>query len=149
YIEVTHGATVSDIFADRGEDGFRKLERDALRVVADMDNVVIACGGGTPCFFDNMEFMNEAGLTIWLDVSMERLIPRLILGRAKRPLLAGKSDEELLHFVYNALEARRPFYSGAQSVFCSDFLENQEEIDRTVAEFVNRYSLPIKSDCKI
>ena len=96
-----------------------------------------------------MEFMNEAGLTIWLDVSMERLIPRLILGRAKRPLLAGKSDDELLHFVYNALEARRPFYSGAQSVFCSDFLENQEEIDRTVAEFVNRYSLPIKSDCKI
>lgn len=147
WIEESQHATVREIFADRGEDGFRQLERDALREVASLDNAVIACGGGTPCFFDNMEFMNAVGLTVWLDVSMERLMPRLIIGKMKRPLLARKTDDELERFVTDALNARREFYAKSQSVFNSDFLENQQEVDSTVRKFMDRYSLPVKCDC--
>ncbi len=145
WIEESQHATVREIFANLGEDGFRQLERDALREVARMERVVIACGGGTPCFFDNMEFMNAVGRTVWLDASMERLMPRLIIGKMKRPLLAKKSDDELERFVTDALNARREFYAKSQSVFNSDFLENQQEIDSTVRKFMERYSLPVKS----
>lgn len=148
-IEAVCGASVTEIFACHGEEYFRKVERDVLHDVAGWNNVVIACGGGTPCYYDNMEFMNASGLTVWLDVSMARLLPRLRMGKAKRPIIADKPDEELEQFVIDALSRRRSFYAGAKSVFCSDLLENQTEIDSTVAEFITRYALPLKADRRI
>lgn len=146
YIEKVHGATIGEIFSQVGEAAFRDVEREALHEVARLDNIIIACGGGTPCFFDNMDFMNAVGQTVWLDVSMERLIPRLIEGKETRPLIADKTDAELIRFVTDAVNARRRFYALAQTVFVSDFLENQDEVTSTAAEFINRYALPAKSD---
>ena len=69
YIEQRFHRTVKEIFAEYGEDGFRKRERAMLQEVADFENVIVACGGGTPCFFDNMEWMNRQGTTVFLDTN--------------------------------------------------------------------------------
>ena len=133
YIEGRFHATVKQIFSEHGEDGFRDIERRMLQEVADFEDVIVACGGGTPCYFDNMEYMRTHGLTIYLTTPPERLALRLALpgSRAKRPLIAGKSDEELLDFVNEALAKREPFYNKAQMTFCSTKIENAKETIQT------------------
>lgn len=144
YIEGRYHASVSALFAERGEEGFRRLEQAMLREVADFEDVVVACGGGTPCFFDNMRLMNERGTTVWLQASEERLHSRLKRGRHKRPLLAGKTDEELLLTIRAGLEARHPYYSQAQHTFEGDRLENSGEIGHTASLFINQIILPAR-----
>lgn len=75
------------MFAERGENGFREIERNMLHEVGDFEDVLIAAGGGTPCFFDNMDYMNSVGDTVFLDVNPEVLFRRLKIAKAKRPLL--------------------------------------------------------------
>ena len=125
YIELLHGATVSELFTSRGEAWFREQEQEALRSVAAGNDVVVACGGGTPCGPGAMELMNERGLTVWLTTSAQRIAARLCLPeqKAKRPLLAGKSDEEMLAYVEQALSARTPFYAQARLHFDSTDIE--------------------------
>lgn len=135
YIETRFHRTVREIFAERGEDGFRDVERKMLHEVADFEDVIVACGGGTPCFFDNMEHMNSHGVTVFLNTSLDKLHTRLMRGRHKRPLIADKNDDELRKFIVEALEKRMPHYSKAQISFQSDLLENECEISDTVARF--------------
>lgn len=96
--------SISDLFAERGEEGFRLLEQKMLHEAGEFENVLIACGGGTPCFFDNMDYMNHTGETVFLDVCPEVLFRRLKIAKAKRPLLANKTDEELMQVITSALE---------------------------------------------
>lgn len=142
YIEQRYHLTVKEIFAQRGEDGFRDVERRMLQEVADFENVIVACGGGTPCFFDNMEYMNAHGTTVFLNTPIDRLHSRLMRGRHKRPLIANKSDEELLIFIKDALAKRMEHYSKAQIEFSSERLENKSEIANTAREFVELLSIP-------
>ena len=79
-----------------------------------MENVVIATGGGTACFYDNMDVMNRKGLTIYLKTPQEALVERLISAKMNRPLLRDKNNEEISNYVHNKLEEREPFYSKAQ-----------------------------------
>ena len=116
YIEEQEGRTVKEIFADDGEDYFRKLERVYLHRVIDTENVVISVGGGTPCFFDNMEQMNEYGMTVYINMHPKALIPRLQLSEAFRPLIAEMEGEVLLDYVYKTLREREGFYHKAQKV---------------------------------
>lgn len=132
YIEERFHKTVGQLFSSLGEEDFRKLERRMLHEVADFEDVVIATGGGTPCFFDNMEFMNSRGDTVFLEATMEALFRRLKIAKQQRPLLAQKTDEELVSFITAALEQRMPFYSKAKYVFQSDELENRREIQGSV-----------------
>lgn len=104
YIEERMHKSISDLFAERGEDGFRLLEQKMLHEAGEFENVLIACGGGTPCFFDNMDYMNHTGETVFLDVCPEVLFRRLKIAKAKRPLLANKTDEELMQVITSALE---------------------------------------------
>lgn len=121
YIENRYHKTVSQIFAEKGEEGFRNIERNMLQEVAGFEDVVIAAGGGTPCFFDNMEVMNQAGSTVYLKASPEMLRDNLkINGMAKRPLVANKTDDELLDYISSTLEKREPFYSKATYVMAAD-----------------------------
>lgn len=141
YIELRFHKTVSELFAEKGESGFREIERNMLHEVADFQNVIIACGGGTPCFFDNMDYMSEHGTTVFLDASIGKLHSRLMRGRGKRPLIAQKNDEELLAFIEEALSKRMPYYRKAKVTFKTDLLESECEISDTVARFVKELAL--------
>ena len=99
YIEERFHKTVGELFTERGETGFRELERNMLHEVAEFENVVISTGGGAPCFFDNMEFMNRVGKTVFLDVHPDVLFRRLRIAKQQRPILQGKEDDELKAFI--------------------------------------------------
>lgn len=144
YIENRFRRPVRDIFAERGEDGFRLIERNMLHEVAEFENVIVACGGGTPCFFDNMDYMNSRGTTVLLEASPERLQERLCRGRARRPLIAAMTDGEIAEFTRDALLRRMPFYSKAKYTFMSDELENRSEIAGSVERFIALTRLPLR-----
>ncbi|MDE6101148.1 MAG: shikimate kinase [Paramuribaculum sp.] len=146
YIEKRFHRNVRDLFAQRGESGFRDIERRMLSEVCDFEDVVVACGGGTPCFFDNMERMNKSGLTVMLEASHEKLLGRLKLGRRRRPLIASMSDDELSAFIHKMLDSRKVFYSKAAACFCSDNLDCQSEIDRSVKDFAERFNISLSSN---
>lgn len=147
HIESRFRVSVKEIFAKKGEQGFRDIERRMLREVGELQDVIIACGGGTPCFFDNMDFMNRAGTTVFLDTSLSKLHTRLMRGRHKRPLIADKDEHQLKDFICDALEARRPFYSRAKITFKGDELETERQIEETVAGFMKLLGLkPQSSD---
>ena len=114
HIEEKQFKTISQIFAEKGEEEFRRLEQNCLHEVADFENIVISTGGGAPCFFDNMDYMNSHGLTIYLKLTVEELAERLeLVGISKRPLLAGKSSDELRQFITEGLQKRESFYEKA------------------------------------
>ena len=115
--EEKYKISISDFFAKYGQDLFRKLESDILRSTTQMDKVVVATGGGTPCFFDNMDFMNNNGLTVFLSMSAKSAAIRLSQTKKKRPLTKGLSSDELLRFVEQQYEQRLPFYTQAQMTF--------------------------------
>lgn len=139
YIEQRYHANVRDIFAQKGEAGFRDLERRMLHEVSQFEDVIVACGGGTPCFFDNMAHMNRSGLTIMLTASDESLLRRLKAGRHRRPLIAAMTDDELRTYITDALQRRIPYYSQAAESFSGDRLDNQQQIDETVKLFTTRF----------
>lgn len=143
YIECRYHLSVKEIFAQRGEEAFRDIERRMLQEVADFEDVIVACGGGTPCFFDNMEYMNTHGTTVFLNTPIPRLHSRLVRGRHKRPLIANKTDEELLLFIQNALEARMPYYAKAKIEFSSELLESVDEIKNTAWKFIDELSIKV------
>jgi len=117
YLETKEGTTISQIFEKGGESLFRQLERDYLTATGDFEKTVIATGGGCPCFFDNMEWMDVSGQTIYLKTPVPILVERLQAETAHRPLLAGKSKEELTTFIDQKLEERKGYYEQAQIVF--------------------------------
>ncbi len=132
YIEERFHKTVSQIFSDKGEEGFRELEKRMLHETGDFEDVVISVGGGTPCFFDNMDYMNEVGETVFLDVNVKVLFRRLKIAKQQRPLLAKKTDEELMAFIEEALQKRLPFYTKAKHVFNGEQLEDRRQIQQSV-----------------
>lgn len=132
YIEERFHKTVQQLFSERGEQGFRELEQKMLHEVAEFEDVVISAGGGTPCFFDNMDYMNACGDTVFLQVKPEVLFHRLKVAKQQRPLLANKSDEELMNFICEALQKRHPFYSQAKFLFRADELEDKLQIQASV-----------------
>ncbi len=115
-IEKYTNKTISDIFSEQGEDGFRQIERDVLHNVAHKTNAVISCGGGTPCFFDNMDFMNTCGETVYLHADIDYILHNLQNSPTKRPLLEGLEDKELRLFIEKQLKEREPFYKKAKKI---------------------------------
>lgn len=136
YIEEHEGCSIKEIFATRGEEAFRAIEREALCEVSRMPDTLVACGGGTPCFGDNMGLLNRCGLTVYLKAGHDRLLSRLKEGRAKRPLIAGLSDKELDSFITGQLEWRQPYYMQAAMTFDSSRLETPDQVAESVAEFL-------------
>lgn len=116
-IEQRFHTKISDMFAEIGEDGFRRRERNMLQEIMCMEDVVVSVGGGTPCFFDNMEQMNSAGYTIYLQCNIGVLVERIMRSQAKRPIVANKTKEELEVFVAEHLAEREKFYLKAQYVW--------------------------------
>ena len=125
YIEARAGATIAEIFANNNESYFRKLERRMLEETKQCHQYIISTGGGTACFFDNMDWINQNGISIFLDTSIPIIFERLLRKKAHRPLIANKSDKEILEFISQKLEERRPFYEKANIVLS----KNSEEED--------------------
>lgn len=117
FLEDKEGKSIAQIFEEGGESLFRQLERDYLTATSDFENTVIATGGGCPCFFDNMEWMDVSGQTIYLKTPTPILVERLQSETAHRPLLANKSTAELTGFIVQKLVERSPIYQQAQIVF--------------------------------
>lgn len=116
-IEQGEDKTVGRIFADRGEEYFRTLERRYLQdIIVRGGDVVVSTGGGTPCFNGNMELMNASGVTVYLKLSPAMLADRLSGARVCRPLLADKSPEELLRYIVDTLAMREEYYERANVV---------------------------------
>ncbi|MCM1348969.1 MAG: shikimate kinase [Firmicutes bacterium] len=141
YIEKRFHANIRDIFATRGEDGFRDLERRMLNEVSEFEDVVVACGGGTPCFFNNVDLMNRRGFTVLLTATHATLLSRLKIGRKRRPLIVSMSDDELAAYITEALEKRMPFYAKAAHTFSGDRLDSAEQIAETVSQFITTHNL--------
>ena len=134
YIESRMRKTVKQIFDEYGEDGFRKIEHNMLHEVAEFENVIISCGGGTPCFFDNIEYMNQQGETVFLKASPEVLYGHLKMGKTVRPLLLNKTPEEVKIFINEQLEKRNLYYSQAKYTLNVDLMDNYEKIRISVAK---------------
>ena len=132
YIENRRRKTVSEIFAEQGEAAFRKIEHNMLHEVAEFEDVIISCGGGTPCFFDNIDYMNEQGQVVYLKASPEVLYKHLMMGKGDRPLLKGKSEEELISFIREQLEKREPYYSKARYTVDVSLMDNYDKIKITI-----------------
>lgn len=123
YIENRYRRSISQLFAERGEEGFREIERNMLLEVGEFDNVLIATGGGTPCFFDNMAYMNERGTTVFLTSAVDVICHRLLVAKVKRPLVERCTPEELPTLITSMLESRLPYYTQARYTFPSDEYE--------------------------
>jgi Shikimate kinase len=134
FIENRFHKTIAQLFAERGESGFRDLEHAVLQEVSGFEDTVIATGGGAACFHDNMQLMNETGLTVYLRAPVEILVERLKHGRSQRPLVSQKTDEELNAFIDGMLQTRDPFYSQAQMIVDSKAVLDFSFVD----DIVNR-----------
>ncbi len=132
YIESRMRKTVAQIFAERGEEGFRKMEYNMLHEVAEFENVIISCGGGTPCFFDNMDYLNQQGKTVYLKADPEVLYNHLLMGKVERPLIKGKSPEELIAYIREQLKKREEYYAKAKYTLDVSLMDNYEKIKISV-----------------
>ena len=112
--EAKYKISVCDFFNKYDEPLYRKLESEVLKETEKLENVVISTGGGTACYFDNMDWMNQHGLTVFLRISQKAVVDRLVHAKRKRPLAEGKSEEELVAFVEQHYTGRLPFYEQAR-----------------------------------
>jgi shikimate kinase len=129
YIESRTHKTIPQIFAEKGETGFREVEKNMLHEVAEFEDVIISCGGGTPCFSDNMDYLNQQGETVFLRATPEVLKEHLLMGKTQRPLIQGKSPDELIGFIEENLQKRLPFYSKAKHIIDISVIHTQEQIN--------------------
>ncbi|MBO4442086.1 MAG: shikimate kinase [Bacteroidaceae bacterium] len=141
YIESRFMKSVSQIFATRGEQGFREIESRLLREVGEFDNVIVSCGGSTPLIGDNMDYMLSQGQTVYLKCSNETLLSRLKTARSQRPLIASKTDDELALFIESETKRREPGYLRARYICPGDRLESRDQIAETIEYIENLLNL--------
>ena len=132
YIESRMRKTVKEIFDESGEEGFRRIEHNMLHEVAEFEDVIISCGGGTPCFFDNIDYINRQGETVYLKCTTDVLYKHLKMGKTVRPLLLNKTPDEVKTFIEAQLKQREPFYAKAKHVVDVSLMDNKEKIKTTV-----------------
>lgn len=119
-LETTFHTTIPLFFKHYGEEAFRKIEQKMLHSTAEQDDIVISTGGGTPCHFDNMQWINQHGTSVFFDVTVPTLLRRAAASRKPRPILAPLSESERETYVRQQLDERRPFYQRADIIFPAD-----------------------------
>ena len=141
YIESRMHKTVSQIFAEKGEEAFRQLEYNMLHEVAEFEDVIISCGGGTPCFFDNIDYLNQQGDVVYLKATPEVLYRHLLMAKVERPLLKNKTSEELTAYITEHLKEREPFYQKARYTLDVSVLDDYDKIKVSVATLRNMLNI--------
>ncbi len=112
-IEAKAGCSISDIFKFLGETTFRAMEQACLQSFQTKDHFLLACGGGTPCFYDNLSFMKNQGLVVYVDLQESALFERLSKAKKIRPSIVGMDEKQLKEFISNQLQTRKSFYEQA------------------------------------
>jgi shikimate kinase len=130
-IEQDEGASVLQIFEQRGEDYFRQKEAISLRNTERLQPVIVSCGGGTPCFFDNMHWMNTHGLTILLQSDPSAIMRNILSEQHKRPLVKNLNEAELLFFIEQKIKERAVHYQQAKISLYTDGLT-----ERSIDNFI-------------
>lgn len=134
-VERLAGKSIADIFRENGEEEFRLMETKVISDIPSEGDIIIATGGGTPCFNGNMALMKEKGGSIYFKVSPEVLLNRVGPGRSRRPKIAGMDDVQLLEYIRTALAEREYYYSQASMVIdCNGVAD--EYIARHVEYFI-------------
>lgn len=134
-IESRINQSIAQYFQDHGADSFRELEKEELSKTFNLSNTVIALGGGTPCFFDNLELINKKGRSVYLKLSATSLTMRLENAKTPRPLIQGLASEELFEYVQQQLGEREKFYNRAHVIFKGENLKIDE-----LAQLINTIS---------
>lgn len=129
YIEEKYNSSITSIFAERGEEQFRLIEQACLKDLGEKQNCIVSLGGGTPCYFDNIKVIKQLGTSVYLKLDVNILVGRLRLKKAKRPLIANKSDEEISQFVRQELKKREVYYNQADFVLANNHPKAQLIID--------------------
>ena len=119
-VEAAEGQTISEIFLHHGEEYFRRKEKEVLHIISEShDTFLMACGGGTPCYYNNIDYMKKQGTTIWINCSVQCLFQRLVKEREKRPLIKDLTDQGLQSYIQKKYASRKIFYEQA-SIILSD-----------------------------
>lgn len=133
WIVEQEGKTIPGIFAEEGESRFRELETAAINEISKMQKVVVATGGGLPCHADNLQKLKGSGLTVYLKLSPEALLSRLKASKTKRPLLEGKTEEEMYASIRKMLAEREPWYSKADMI-----IDGLDRVNERVVNAIQR-----------
>jgi shikimate kinase len=123
YFEKKYRSSILNFFQTNGEEKFRRLEHELLKEVLQQSRCVVACGGGTPCFYNNMELINLHATSIYIELPPTSLHQRLLHFKENRPLIKELTSDELLQYINVTLEEREPFYKKA------NFTVNGEKIE--------------------
>lgn len=133
-IEKKAGMTIREIFEKHGEGFFREKEKETLLQFADKNDFILSTGGGTPCFFDNMQWMNANGITIYLNTPVPVLAERLSKEKSHRPLIQHLTDKELISFIENNINKRNKFYTQSNVI-----LDTETIADDTFEKITRKY----------
>ncbi len=125
------GKSIPEIFASEGEEQFRLLEKDVLHLLSEShENFVMATGGGTPCFFNNIDYLKRQGTVVWINCSTDCLHKRLVKEKAKRPLIANISDDELKSYIIKKYSSRKIFYQQANVILPEEVITIENLVDK-------------------
>lgn len=128
-IESSEGKPLTQIFAEEGEEYFRLVEKDTLHIITEShDSFIMATGGGTPCYFNNIEFMNKSGTAVWINTPIELLHERLLKDKGQRPLIRNLDEAQLRGFIIKKFSDRKIYYEQAEMVV----EENEKTIEKIV-----------------
>lgn len=136
-LEEKYHISIPDIFEKYGEEAFRKLEHNTLTEALQYENVVIATGGGTPCFFDAMPMINESAYSIYIEMHPKSLTQRLLHAKKVRPLTKNKTEEELFAYVTEKLAQREPFYKQAHYVIKGESF-NLKDVNLSKLQYLSK-----------
>jgi len=131
-IEKAEGISVTEIFEKKGEDYFRQEEAEILRSMASYEHAIISCGGGTPCFYDNMDWINEHGISVYFDATPRFIFENIKKEESTRPLLNNRNEAELLFFIEHTLKERTEFYSRSKMI-----LDARQLTDKSFETIIN------------
>ncbi|MBI35765.1 MAG: shikimate kinase [Flavobacteriales bacterium] len=135
FIEKKEGKSISVIFKDHGEDYFRNLETKTLNQLSERSFYIVSCGGGTPCFNNNIEIINQLGMSVYIKLSTDTLYERLKSEKMNRPLIANLTDSKMKLFIDKTLKQRAVFYEKAIEIFNSE-LQSEEKFVKRLNDFI-------------
>ncbi len=129
------GKSIAEIFQTEGEEKFRQIEKEILHIITEShDSFVMACGGGSPCFFNNIEYMNASGTTIWINTDLATLFDRLTKEKESRPLIKDLRDDQLRYFIGKKFAGRKIYYEQANIIVEDDQLVLDTMIEKIFHE---------------